>query len=234
MMTVFKFCIRIVIEFFPLSIIFFFRRLTGLVIFKNFVKRNSKNSKNHNNLFHFYDYINSFSQSYIYLEFGVYKGASIRYFSNINTDHKSLFYGFDCFHGLPDNWVITSGKLIPKGTFDVGGVLPLIEDKRVHFIKGYFQNTLSHFIESNSDNLKKNKLVIHFDADLYSSELYSLTQIFKVLKVGDIIFFDDFSVVEHDFRALMDFSESHYVELEMIANTTNFSHAAFKIIKLGI
>ena len=73
--------------------------------------------------------------------------------------------------------------------------------------------------------------VIHFDADLYSSELFCLTQLFKYLNDGDVLFFDDFFVVEHDFRAFLDFSRSHLIHFEMIAHTEYFGKAAFKITK---
>src|SRR5271170_2865109 len=39
-----------------------------------------------------------------YLEFGVHRGHSIRYFASQNESADSRFFGFDCFTGLPDDW----------------------------------------------------------------------------------------------------------------------------------
>ncbi len=85
----------------------------------------------------------SFIQKYIgqkeivFLEFGVYSGESIRWWLNNNTSGNSLFYGFDTFTGLPDDW-----NNNPKGTFNMDGNIPLINDKRVNFLKGLFADTL--------------------------------------------------------------------------------------------
>lgn len=47
-----------------------------------------------------------------YIEFGVYKGDSIKYVAQQFINPNSEFLGFDSFEGLPEQW----GDL-PKGTF---------------------------------------------------------------------------------------------------------------------
>lgn len=211
----------------------YFRSLSGIVLFFQFVNKNRKYSRLIESTNEFYDFVNSIHGDLpiVYLEFGVFKGDSILYFSKINSNQNSLFYGFDCFEGLPEDWLLTGGSVIKKGTFDVGGNLPLTNDLRVNFIKGYFQNTLIEFLEEKNHILKNTKKIIHFDADLYSSELFCLAQLFKYLNNGDVLFFDDFFVVEHDFRALSDFSKSHLVDFDMVAHTKYFGKAAFIIKK---
>jgi O-methyltransferase len=211
----------------------YLRAISGVTVFFQYLEKNSKGSKLIEGTKQFYDFINTIhgDRPTLYLEFGVFEGESILYFSKINKNSNSIFYGFDCFEGLPEDWNLTGGGVIKKGTFDVGGAMPITDDQRVHFIKGYFQNTLIGFLEEKNDLLKSMKKVIHFDADLYSSELFCLTQLFKYLNDGDVLFFDDFFVIEHDFRAFLDFSRSHLIQFEMVAHTKYFGKAAFKVTK---
>ena len=55
------------------------------------------------------------------------------------------------------------------------------------------------------------------DADLYSATLYVLTNIAPFLKKNDIIFFDEFAVPTHEFKAYLDFTQSFNINLELIA-----------------
>ena len=55
-----------------------------------------------------------------YVEFGVHRGHSIRYFAGHNRHSQSEFIGLDSFEGLPEAW----GPL-RKGTFDTGGSIPV-------------------------------------------------------------------------------------------------------------
>jgi O-methyltransferase len=208
------------------------RAVSGVAIFDNTLKTLGAGSRLIEEKHAFYDYINqAATDPYVYLEFGVFEGDSIKYFASVNQQPQTSFYGFDCFEGLPEDWHLTGGGVMNKGAFDVQGQLPHTDDTRIHFVKGIFQNSLIPFLEAHADALKATSKVIHLDADLYSSELFCLAQLYKYLKDGDIVFFDDFFVVEHDFRALMDWSKSHLIDLTMIAHTIGYGQAAFKIVK---
>lgn len=165
-----------------------------------------------------------------YCEFGVFQGASIKYWSKLNTNNDSKFYGFDTFSGLPESWDNFTGGL-KKGTFDTKGKLPDIDDDRVSFHKGLFQDTLPGFLE-NYDS--KNTLVINIDADLYSSTLFVLTQMHKLLKKGSIVIFDEFSSVLHEFRAFEDYCLAYNVDFELLANSKTaksyYAHVAIRIL----
>ncbi len=133
-----------------------------------------------------------------YVEFGVLEGYSIKWFSSNNTHINSTFVGLDSFVGLPSDW-----DGIPAGTLNVGGVIPTTKDNRVAFLKGWFWDTSSVLLR----HLKKsNSLIVNFDADLYSSTLYALTEIDQ-LKKSYIAIFDEFA--GHESRALYNYAQSH-------------------------
>ncbi len=157
-----------------------------------------------------------------YLEFGVAGGESFRWFMEKNTDASSRFYGFDTFDGLPEDW-----GPFKKGAFTNNNVLPEIIDSRGKFFQGLFQQTLPGFLKS-FDNSRRN--VIMLDADLWSATLYTLATMAPYLKSGDIIFFDEFVVPTHEFKAFTDFVESHYLNLQLIATANNYYFAAFKVM----
>lgn len=161
-------------------------------------------------------------QSIDYLEFGVFGGSSFGWWLKNNINSESRFYGFDTFEGLPENW----------GTFKKGEMnaeVPTADDSRAKFIKGLFQDTLHNFLkEHNLENGKKK--VIHMDADLFSSTLFTLTTLAPFLKKGDIIFFDEFNVPNHEFYAFQMFCKSYYVKTRMIGAVNNYFQVAIEII----
>lgn len=160
-----------------------------------------------------------------YLEFGVFKGMSIKYWAGINSDSHSRFVGFDTFTGLPENWDHFSYTVKEK-TFDVAGALPQIDDTRVSFVKGLFQDTLPKFLEEYEPT---NPLVIHNDSDLYSSTLYVLTYANDIIVPGTIIIFDEFYGILHEFRALEDYCVSYMRSYEVITATQDYEQIAIKI-----
>jgi len=113
-----------------------------------------------------------------------------------------------------------------KGQFDNGNKPPEIDDTRGKFYQGLFQQTVPSFLKE-LDNGKRNILMM--DADIYTATLYALTSMGPWLKKGDIVFFDEFSVPTHEFRAFTDFTQSFYIDLELIAAANNYYFTAFKV-----
>lgn len=160
----------------------------------------------------------------VYLEFGVAAGSSFNFWLNKNNNGNSRFFGFDTFEGLPESW----GGFYDKGAMSHS--IPTLEDKRGQYIKGLFQDTLSTFIKENINILSSNrKLVVHMDADLYSATLFSLSQLYPFLKKDDIIFFDEFNVPLHEFKAFKEFTECFYINLHPIGSVNNFYQTAFVV-----
>ena len=156
-----------------------------------------------------------------YLEFGVAWGESFKWWLEKNKHADSSFYGFDTFDGLPEDW-----GPFKKGAFSSNHELPQIDDQRGTFLKGLFQQTVPPFVKQ-LDTAKRN--VIMMDADLYSATLYALSSLAPYLKKGDIIFFDEFVVPTHEFKAYLDFVQSYYINLELIAAANNYYFVAFKV-----
>ena len=154
-----------------------------------------------------------------YLEFGVFEGESIRWWSALNTHPDSRFIGFDTFSGLPEDWEEKS-----RGTFDVSGKVPDIDDCRVHFVHGLFQDTLREFL---SGFTKKGRLIIHMDADLYSSTLFCLTSLDYLIETDSILIFDEFSSLAHEYAAFHDYCRSFNRDFRVICRTKGYEHIAF-------
>jgi hypothetical protein len=77
----------------------------------------------------------------LYLEFGVYRGESMGTWSRLLRNPKSKLHGFDSFEGLPETWDLGS----EVGHFTTKGAVPVIDDSRVTFFKGWFSETLPRY-----------------------------------------------------------------------------------------
>ena len=159
-------------------------------------------------------------KEFLYLEFGVASGSSFFWWMQKNTHPQSAFRGFDTFEGLPEDW----------GGFKKGAMAfeqADNQDDRGEFIRGIFQESLHPFILGNQEQLSSKPKVIHLDADLFSSTLFVLSQLFPYLNKGDILFFDEFNVANHEFLAFKIFTESFYIKLRPIGAVNNFYQTAF-------
>jgi O-methyltransferase len=145
-----------------------------------------------------------------YLEFGVYRGDSLRLWLDGISHPRSRFVGFDTFTGLPERWRPTE----QAGHFNAHGVIPDIKDPRCTFEVGLFQDTLPAFVARTD---LSGRLVINLDADMFTSTLFVLTTLAPYLKLGDLIFFDELSCPLDEFRAFEEFVRSFRVKYEVVA-----------------
>jgi hypothetical protein len=157
-----------------------------------------------------------------YVEFGVASGGSLKWWAENNKNPSSRFSGFDTFSGLPEDW----GNL-PKGTFSTNGTPPEINDDRLTFQIGLIQDTLLDFLPKTSFTDARN--IIHLDADLYSATLFVLINILPKLKKGDILMFDEFADVMHEFRAFVDAASAYSLHLEILAAVNGGNKIAFLV-----
>lgn len=140
-----------------------------------------------------------------YLEFGVHEGAAIRRFASIFSNESARFVGFDSFVGLPEQW-----SDMTAGHFSTGGQAPQIPDDRVRFVKGWFQNTIGSewpYLAAEPHDA----VLVHFDADLYSSTLFLLTSLWWHIPEYFFIF-DEFAGQE--LAAVRHFTMAYPVEVE--------------------
>jgi hypothetical protein len=131
----------------------------------------------------------------LYLEFGVFEGRSMRWWSEHLQQPGARLVGFDSFQGLPEDW----RPGMDRGHFSVDGV-PAVDDPRVSFVKGWFDETLPSFQLPEHD-----QLVVNVDCDLYSSADTVLRTIEPHLVPGTLIYFDELPDRDHEWRA---FTES--------------------------
>ncbi len=119
------------------------------------------------------------------LEFGVWKGESIRYFANKFPNFQ--FFGFDSFEGLEEDW---AGSRQPKGYFHLHGQLPEVPDN-VKLIKGFYTDTLPNFIKYEFQEISSIQL-IHLDSDTYKPTKLILSELETFITPGTVLIFDEY------------------------------------------
>lgn len=177
----------------------------------------------------FYRYLNSrfvMREPIDYCEFGVSGGQSFRDWLALNKNPGSRFYGFDSFEGLPEHWHTDA----PEGAYTTRGKIPETGDPRAEFVVGLFQDTVEEF--SNSFQ-PRNRLVLHMDADLYSSTLYCLMNFNRHIRPGTIILFDEFNARGYtdEFAALQDYCRACYRDYRFIACRKDYAKMALEITR---
>ena len=159
----------------------------------------------------------------LYLEFGVFQGASMRFWSSELKHPETRLHGFDSFEGLPEDFDVNGPH--PKGRFNVQGRVPEIDDSRVSFYRGWFDQVLPTYSPPPHD-----VLIINMDADLYSSTIYVLRHLCSHIKPGTYIYFDDLSRPEHEPRAFGEFMKESGIKFRLICADQSLNNAFFQCI----
>ena len=157
----------------------------------------------------------------LYMEFGVYQGDATRYWSKLLRNPRSKLHGFDSFEGLPENWLPQR----PKGHFSLQGQVPQIDDPRVQFFPGWFEQTLPDYTLPAHD-----VLILNFDADLYSSTIFVLDALERAIVPGTYIYFDEFNHRSHELQAFREFTERTGMRYSLLGATRCLDHVLFQRI----
>ena len=152
-------------------------------------------------------YLSRYFERHAYRLFRVwcFPGDAIPEWCSLCTSPDSRFYGFDTFTGLPQHWFSDFGK----GAFSTAGEIPILQGRRVNFIKGLFQDTLHNCLKNYH---RKNTIVLHTDADLYSSVLFVLISMHQYLGKWDVLMFDDFLDPLGEFKAFSDYCQAFRIK----------------------
>jgi Macrocin-O-methyltransferase (TylF) len=167
-----------------------------------------------------FDYVASKVQNkkVLYLEFGVYRGDSILYWARKLRNPDTKLHGFDSFEGLPEGWGPHA-----KGHFGVAGKVPQIDDPRITFFKGWFDQTLPRYSVPPHEIL-----VIVMDADLYSSTIYVLRHLRPYIQSGTFIYFDEMNQIDHEPKALDEFINECSLEFRPVCADLTLSAIFFE------
>ena len=141
----------------------------------------------------------------LYLEFGVWKGESLRWWVEHLRAPQARFVGFDSFEGLPEQWL----PEYPEGTFNTRGEPPEIDDPRVSFEVGPFDKTLTSFVPPEHD-----QMLVNIDCTLYSSTAIVLEYLEPYIRPGDLVLFDELPEYDHELRAL--FEHDARIDLDLV------------------
>jgi len=147
------------------------------------------------------------------LEFGVYRGATIRQLRNSLPNEYKL-YGFDSFEGLPEHW--TGTETTPE-QFSTGGVIPDVPG--VTFYKGWFEDTIPEHLK-----VVEPIALLHVDSDLYSSAVTILESLREYIVPGTVVVFDEWYYNhrdieenrQHEQKAFYEWVEKYNIEYEIL------------------
>jgi len=136
-------------------------------------------------------------QDGLVVEFGVEKGASLRW---IARHTPRTVHGFDSFQGLPADW---RGTKESRGKFDVRGRLPSVPaNARLH--AGWFAETIPPFLAAAPGSVA----LLHIDCDIYESTKTVFDLVGERIAPGAWIVFDEYFNYPgwrlHEFKAFQE------------------------------
>ena len=142
------------------------------------------------------------------LEFGVYRGRSLRHAARRQRRRK--FCGFDSFQGFPPD-----GR--PDWQIDFATTLPPRMPANCRLIPGWFADTIPVFLREDSSDIA----FVGIDCDVYSSAREVLFGLGERLRPGTVLYFDELinydTFLWNEMLALFEFLEATGLGVEWIA-----------------
>jgi hypothetical protein len=143
----------------------------------------------------------------IALEFGVYRGRSLRHAARRQRHRK--FYGFDSFQGLPPD-----GR--PDWRIDFATTALPEVPANCRLMAGWFADTIPLFLREDSSDIA----FVAIDCDVYSSAREVLFGLAERLRPGTILYFDELinydTFLWNEMLALFEFLEATGLGVEWI------------------
>jgi hypothetical protein len=156
------------------------------------------------------------------LEFGVFRGESLRFLAK----HAGQdVHGFDSFEGLPEDWTYFQ----KQGRFSLDGGVPEFTESNICVYKGWFQNTLPEFLAKFAGPAR----LVHIDCDIYSSTRTVFDLIAPRLVKGSVIVFDEYlgypSWQQHEYRAFQEYVAANQVRYRYLGFASSHTSVAVVI-----
>jgi hypothetical protein len=157
------------------------------------------------------------------VEFGVFQGQSIKFFSALTSEN---IYGFDSFEGLAEDW---KGWAAPRGTFNMGGRPPTLPNN-VTLIKGWFDQTLPPFLREHGAPFS----FVHIDSDTYEAAASIFAAAAERFRPGTVVVFDQYFGYRGwrlgEWKAWHEFTSAHGLAYKYLA----FHDQAVALMLTGI
>jgi hypothetical protein len=161
----------------------------------------------------------------LYLEFGVFRGATINF---IASKIPAEIHGFDSFEGLPEFW--RDG--FDKGAFGEKQGLPPVASN-VTLYKGWFNETIPPFADAHRQPIA----FLHVDCDLYSSTVTIFQNLGGQIVPGTVIAFDEYfnypGWQEGEFKAFKELVSERNIRYEYLTYNKKHEQVAVKILDIA-
>jgi hypothetical protein len=160
------------------------------------------------------------------LEFGVYRGESLRFIAKRVAQEV---HGFDSFEGLPEDWTYFQ----KQGRFSLDGNVPVLPESNVRLYKGWFDHTLPAFLSEHAGPAR----FIHIDCDIYASTRTVFELLGPRIAHGTVIVFDEYlnypSWREHEFKAFQEYVAARQLNYRYIGFASSHTSVAVIIEPAG-
>lgn len=166
------------------------------------------------------------------LEFGTATGRTLNQFAYWLP--SKTIYGFDSWQGLPEKF-----NDLPAGHF--AQELPVVLTN-CELVQGWFgasptqdQSSIAEFTARDFSNSHKEPIVLlHLDADLYSSTKTVLNAFAKQIVPGTVILFNEYwnhpTWKKHEFRAWQEYCKMYGVKYEYIGYASDHQEVAIRVL----